>query len=403
MRKLTFLVAALVALTATSFAVAHGIEGAKNATAVAGTFTATAGATSSRTCTTSDNKTIVVTDAKYTGTATGAADLTGPITLRARSVVNTTDGVGTVTGSLAVDASGKNTRAAYSAVYAHGKIAGLAVGRAHESKTALLANLSAAFDPATGFTNGKLGGGTDGGSAVEIGSSGAKPAEPTHEKSSARGTISLLRLLEPPRRPGRSGLRLRDLGRRPDSDERSRRDDGGPGPVGEDEHRPDDLRRVRRRRPGSGKAARRRPLRRRRRPPGRSEAACARPGPARKLRSSRRGRAGRRDRQPVRKRRFALRRCRFRHAPLDPVADDQVRPDRRHSDRRPDQPRELGRAALRRAGTRDRDQRPDPLQRQQRRVRGRRFRRPDRLGEALARPDREDGRRPLRLRRDQDG
>ena len=111
MRKLTFIVAALVALTATSYAVAHGIEGAKNAKAVAATFTATAGSTTSRTCTTTDNKTIVVTDAKYTGAATGDADLTGPITLRARSVVNTTDGVGTVNGSLAIDATGKNTRA----------------------------------------------------------------------------------------------------------------------------------------------------------------------------------------------------------------------------------------------------------------------------------------------------
>jgi hypothetical protein len=192
MRKLTFVVAALVALTATSYAVAHGIEGAKNATAVAGTFTANAGTTTSRTCTTTDNKTIVVTDAKYTGASTGAADLTGPITLRARSVVNTTDGVGTVSGGLEIDATGKNTRAAFSAVYDHGKIAGLAVGRAHESNTGLVANLSAGFDPAKGFTTGKIGGGTDGGSAVEIGSSGCKPSQPTDEKSRARGTISAL-------------------------------------------------------------------------------------------------------------------------------------------------------------------------------------------------------------------
>jgi hypothetical protein len=192
MRKLTFVVAALIALTATSYAVAHGIEGAKNAKAVAGTFAATAGSTTSRTCTTADNKTIVVTDARYTGAATGDADLTGPITLRARSVVNTTDGVGTVTGSLRIDAAGKNTQAAYSAVYDHGNIAGLAAGRAHESKTALVANISAGFDPATGFTSGKIGGGTAGGSAVEVGGGGCKPAQTSHEKSSARGTISAL-------------------------------------------------------------------------------------------------------------------------------------------------------------------------------------------------------------------
>src|SRR3954454_13618529 len=161
MRKLTFLVAALVALTVTSFAVAHGIEGAKNATAIAGTFTATAGATSSRTCTTTDNKTIVVTEAKYTGTATGAPDLTGPITLRARSVVNTTDNVGTVEGRFSIDvANGRNTDGSYLAVSSGGTIAGLAAGKAHQPNAKVLANLSATFSAASGFTGGKLGGGT---------------------------------------------------------------------------------------------------------------------------------------------------------------------------------------------------------------------------------------------------
>ena len=192
MRKLTFVATVLVALVATSYAVAHGIEGAKNAKSVAATFTATAGSTTSRTCTTTDNKTIVVTDGKYTGAATGDPDLTGAITLRARSVINTTDNVGTVSGSLAIDASGKNTQAAYTAVYDHGNIAGLAAGRAHESNTALVANLSAGFVPATGFTSGKLGGGTAGGAAVEVGGGGCKPAQQTSEKSSARGTISAL-------------------------------------------------------------------------------------------------------------------------------------------------------------------------------------------------------------------
>ena len=193
MRKLTFVAAALFALVATSYAVAHGIEGAKNAQAVKGAFAATAGSTSSKTCTTTDNKTIVVTDGKYTGTATGDADLAGAITLRARSVVNTTDGVGTVSGTIGIDGTGKNTQAAYTAVYDHGKIAGLAVGRAHESKTGLVANLSALFDPATGFTAGLLGGGTTGGSAVEIGAGGCKPTGGQGaEKSSARGTISAI-------------------------------------------------------------------------------------------------------------------------------------------------------------------------------------------------------------------
>jgi hypothetical protein len=192
MRKVTFAAVVLVALVATSFAVAHGIEGAKSAKSVAGTFSATGSTTSTRTCTTTDGKTIVVTDGKYTGAAAGDPDLTGAITLRARSVINTTDNVGTVDGRFSIDASGKNTEGAYSAVYDHGAIAGLAAGRAHESKAKLIANLSATFSSASGFTAGKLGGGTAGGGAVELGAGSCKPSHTSPEKSEARGTISAL-------------------------------------------------------------------------------------------------------------------------------------------------------------------------------------------------------------------
>src|SRR2546423_12041758 len=159
MRKLTYAAVALIALAATSIAVAHGIEGAKSAKAVKGEFAATAGNTTTRTCTTSDNKTIVVTDGRYTGNATGDADLTGAITLRARSVINTTDKVGLVNGRLSIDvANGRDTEAMYAAVYDNGTIAGLAVGRAHEPNARLVANLSGTFAAATGFTGGKPGG-----------------------------------------------------------------------------------------------------------------------------------------------------------------------------------------------------------------------------------------------------
>jgi hypothetical protein len=193
MRKLTFAAVVLVALVAASYAVANGIEGAKSAKAVAGTFSATGSSTSSRTCTTTDGKTIVVTDGKYTGVAAGDPDLTGPITLRARSVVNTTDNVGTVDGRISIDvAGGRNTDAAYSAVYDHGAIAGLAVGQAHQPRAKLIANLSATFSAASGFTGGKLGGGTSGGSAVEVGAGSCKPSKTVAEKSEAHGTVSAL-------------------------------------------------------------------------------------------------------------------------------------------------------------------------------------------------------------------
>ena len=170
MRRLLFAVAGIVALVATSVAVAEGIGGAKTAKSVAGTFSATSAKVSTRSCTTTDGKSLSITDARYTGTASGDPDLTGPITLRARSVINTTDGVGVVDGWLRIDvASGRDTTAGYSAVYDHGNIAGVAAGRAHEPSARLVANLSAGFSAAGGFTGGKLGGGTAGGSAVEIG------------------------------------------------------------------------------------------------------------------------------------------------------------------------------------------------------------------------------------------
>jgi hypothetical protein len=193
MRKWTFTAVVLIALVATSYAVANGIEGAKSAKAVAGTFSATGTSTSSRTCTTTDGKTIVVTDGKYTGVAAGDPDLTGPITLRARSVVNTTDNVGTVEGRFSIDvANGKNTDGSYSAVYDKGAIAGLAAGKAHQPNAKLIANLSATFAAASGFTDGKLGGGTAGGSAVELGAGSCKPSKTTAEKSEAHGLVSAL-------------------------------------------------------------------------------------------------------------------------------------------------------------------------------------------------------------------
>ena len=191
MRKLIFTVVAVVALVATSIAVAHGIEGAKTAKAVAGTFTATGATTSTRTCTTADGKSISITDGKYTGVAAGDADLAGNITVRARSVINTTDNVGTVDGSLRIDvASGADTKAAFSGVYNGGTVAGLAVGRAHDPSARLIANFSATFAAATGFTNGKLGGGTAGGTAVELSGSSCKSQSTRPEKSEARGTVT---------------------------------------------------------------------------------------------------------------------------------------------------------------------------------------------------------------------
>ena len=127
-RTLLLASAALVALVATSFAVAKGLDGnTRSARAVAGTFTAaTASKVETRTCTTTDGKTLVSTNGLYTGTATGDADLTGNATVRASSLINTTDNIGVVSGTLRIDvASGRDTQAQFDAVYSGGQIAGL--------------------------------------------------------------------------------------------------------------------------------------------------------------------------------------------------------------------------------------------------------------------------------------
>ncbi|HST13808.1 MAG TPA: hypothetical protein VLJ44_03015 [Gaiellaceae bacterium] len=192
MRKVVLTMAGLAALVTTSVAVAHGIQGAKTAKAVAATFSASAGTTTSRTCTTTDGKAITVTDGKYTGTAGGDADLAGAITLRVRSVINTTDKVGTVNGTFRIDVSGRDTTGAFSTVYDNGGIAGLATGRARSPGARIIGNLSATFDPAAGFTGAKIGGGTSGGSAVELGIGSCRPSKAHREHSAARGAISAL-------------------------------------------------------------------------------------------------------------------------------------------------------------------------------------------------------------------
>jgi hypothetical protein len=188
MRKVTFVLTVAVALVVAGLAVAKGLDGGtKSVAAVAGTFAATtASNVQTQTCTTSDGKTIAATRATYTGAAAGAAGLTGVATLKVHALINTTDDVGVVSGNLKIDtAADKNTAAQFNAVYDHGKLAGLASGHAQPSR--LLANLSAGYSAAGGFTDGKLGGSV-GGSAVLLGPGKCESVK--KESSSAHGAVS---------------------------------------------------------------------------------------------------------------------------------------------------------------------------------------------------------------------
>jgi hypothetical protein len=189
-RTLAIATAAAAALVSAGMAVAHGVDGGKSVKAVSGTFTATtASRVTQRTCTTSDNKTIVVTDGTYSGTASGDPDLTGPVTLHARSTINTTDNVGVVTGSLRIDFSDRDTAAEFTGVYSGGQLGGLAVGRVHSPSAQLVANLSAGFSATGGFTSGKLGGAA-GGAAVETTPANCQSTKTVQERSQASGTVS---------------------------------------------------------------------------------------------------------------------------------------------------------------------------------------------------------------------
>jgi hypothetical protein len=186
MKRLTIVAIAIAALGSAGVAVAHDIEGgAQTAIPVNASFTATSvTGSNTRTCTTGAGKTVVSTKARYTGTATGSPDLTGPATIEARSVLDTTAGVGVVSGTLRI---GK-TQSHFSAVYDGGSIAGLASGHGATPHEQLLANLSATFSATGGFTNGRIGG-TSGGSAVELSPGGCAPVPP-HATVSAEGTVT---------------------------------------------------------------------------------------------------------------------------------------------------------------------------------------------------------------------
>ena len=161
------------------------------------------------------------------------------------------------------------------------------------------------------------------------------------------------------RRARRTGLRLRRLARGPDPDERARDHDRRRAETSAPKA-PTGVRRVQGRRPRRGSDRRLGHLRRRRRPAGRP----ARAPPDSRFRSATRRGRGRRagcgHGEPVRQRGLAGRGRRVGEPPVDRGLDLALPRDRRDPDRRSDHPRQLRRPALRRAGPRDRNQRPDP-------------------------------------------
>jgi hypothetical protein len=103
----------------------------------------------------------VIAKGSYAGTATFASpntDLTGPIRIHASSVYNKTDGVGWVEGWLTSREGDKRVHGRFSATLgAGGALDGFFQGRVNRRYSLAYGSLSATFDGANGFSDGKLG------------------------------------------------------------------------------------------------------------------------------------------------------------------------------------------------------------------------------------------------------
>ena len=119
----------------------------------------------SRTCTGADG-TYTLTKGWYNGTATSTDPrISGPLTLRAQTFYNATTKLGTVDGTFSVKTANGHTRGQFTAVDTDGTLSGFARGEARGARAHLIGNLTATFDPASGF-DGQVGSGTSDDTAV---------------------------------------------------------------------------------------------------------------------------------------------------------------------------------------------------------------------------------------------
>ena len=192
MRRLTFLAAAaLVALVATGVAVGNHRD--RSTSSLSATFTATSvGDRKVSTCTSGDG-TFQITNATYSGQATGDSTLTGPIKVAVRAVINTSEKLGTVDARLSVDRSGRDTKAHLVGVYRDGNVSGLLTGFASDPGQRLVGTLTASYSSDGGFSNGAIGSGSVTGAAVrETGGTCKMQATTAGKLKLLGGTVSAL-------------------------------------------------------------------------------------------------------------------------------------------------------------------------------------------------------------------
>jgi len=191
MRRFLWIAIAGLALTGTGVAVADDID-TKAIEPVSATFAATNVLEStSRTCTNATG-TFVQTSAHYSGTAASSQpSLNGPLRLRVTSLVNQPKTLGSLHGTARIDTSAaRDTVLRFDAVYSNGQVNGFASGHAPAPLKRVLANLSASFDAAGGFTNGRIGDTAAGGAAVALQPGRCRTVG--RERVEARGIVSAL-------------------------------------------------------------------------------------------------------------------------------------------------------------------------------------------------------------------
>ena len=165
MRKSIFAAAALVALVASSVAVAHLKSG--DVTAVSATLSATTPANVQTRTYTCAGQTFEVTTGRWTGLSTSTTpDLNGPVELHVKSVYNSTKKLGWVDGRLKIRGADDRSSAGFSAVNTDGKLDGWLRGNAGHRDGIIFGSLTGSFSKTGGLTDGQLGSGTGANAAV---------------------------------------------------------------------------------------------------------------------------------------------------------------------------------------------------------------------------------------------
>jgi hypothetical protein len=113
-----------------------------------------------KTCTGVDGKTFTVTKGHYTGTAdftNPGTELDGALTINARTTYSTTDGRGYVKASFRIRGDEARLSGKFWGTLEGTQFVGFLTASSRGQHATVLGNLSATFDPATGFSGGEFG------------------------------------------------------------------------------------------------------------------------------------------------------------------------------------------------------------------------------------------------------